>query len=213
MGLFAGLAVQAQNDFPLQFVDKDGQIISDGSVVIITDYEEDELFGDILMPTNVWVKNISNETVQGGASYTIQKIDNGSFQTCFPANCMRQMFAGTYSTGTDAFMPGQLRDMQTEWFPEGEGVCEVTYQLKTFRKVGTSYFPDEDGPTITLNYYYGTTGIGDLKGGKKICSVTYYDLSGQITDNPRHGVYLKRTAYADGTYSVQKTCIVNKTNH
>ena len=196
LGLLAGLAVQAQNDFPLQFVDKDGQIIPNGTELDITEYEEDELFGDILMPTNVWVKNISDETVQGGGSYTIQKIDNGSFQTCFPSNCMRQMFTGTYSTGNDAFMPGQLRDMQTEWFPDGEGMCVVTYQLQTYRQnpFTQKWMPDADGPTITLNYFYGTTGINEIKNEKlkiKNGDGSWYDLLGRpVQGRPSSGVFI-----------------------
>lgn len=207
MGLLAGLAVQAQSDFPLQFVDKDGQIVPDGTEVDILDFEEDELFGDILMPVNLSVKNVSDEKVQGGGTFTIQTIDNGSFQTCFPTNCMRFSATGTFSTGNDAFMPGQLRNMQTEWLPTGEGVCVVTYQLQTYRQNPNNqkWMLDGDGPTITLNFYYGTTGIKaiDMKMGNGV--VTYYDLSGQVVDSPKHGIYVKKITYPDGTTAVQKS--------
>lgn len=204
--LFAGLAVQAQSDFPLQFIDQDGQVIPDGTWLDITDYEEDEFFGDILMPVKVWVKNVSGSAVYGGASYTIQNISNGWFQTCFPSVCMRQNAKGSYATQTDNFIPGVPRDIQTEWMPDREGVCFVTYQLKTFRKMGTNYMPDGDGPMITLNFYYGdVTGIsGKSASSKPVSSVTYYDLSGQITERPRHGVFIKRTTYTDGTSDVRK---------
>lgn len=208
MCLFAGLAIQAQSDFPLQFVDKDGQVIPDGTELDITEFEEDELFGDILMPTDVSVKNNSGGAVYVGGTYTVKSIDNGWFQTCFPSVCMRKNATGTYTTGTDAIQPGQIRDMQTEWFPEGEGTCIVTYQLQTYRKVGNNYMLDGDGPTITLNFYYGTTGIGSAKAGRKVCSVAYYDLSGQKTDRPSHGVYMKKTTYADGTSTVRK-CVLH----
>lgn len=208
--LLVGLSVQAQNDFPLQFVDKDGQIIPDGTVLEITDYEKDDLFGDILMPTNVWVKNISDETVLGGGRYIIHSISNGWFQTCFPSVCMRQSGAGTYSTGNDAFMPMQIRSMQTEWLPEGQGTCIVTYQLQTFRKVGRNYIIDGDGSTITLYYSYGTTDIGSMKDDKKAASVTYFDLTGKSASLPVHGIYLKRKTYADGTSETQKFLYVNK---
>lgn len=202
--LLAALAVQAQSDFPLQFVDKDGQIIPDGTALDLMEYEVDEFFGDIIMPTKVWVKNVGDETVQGGASYTIVSISNGWFQTCFPSNCTRQSIKGTFQTGKAAILPGEVRDLQTEWLPNGEGQCEVTYQLQTFRKVGNNYLPDGDGPTIVLCYAYGTTGIGDTKAGKKVGTVTYYDLTGQPTSRPVHGVYMKKTTYADGTSDVQK---------
>ena len=205
MCLLAGFAVQAQDDFPLQFVDKDGQVIPDGTWMDITEFEEDDIFGDILVPANVWVKNVSGGVVYGGGSYTIQTITNGWFQTCFPSVCMRQSSEGRYTTGNDTFVPGQLRDMQTEWLPEGEGMCVVNYQLQTFRKVGNNYFPDGDGPTIILSFLYGNvTDIDRARGDKKVSSVTYYDLTGQQADCPRHGVYIKRTTFADGTSKIKK---------
>ena len=36
----AALSSQAQSDFPLQFVDENGQIITDGMELDIIDYEE-----------------------------------------------------------------------------------------------------------------------------------------------------------------------------
>ena len=202
--LLAGFAVQAQDNFPLQFIDKDGNIIPDGTEVDITDYEEDEFFGDILMPVNVLVKNVSNAEVQGGGCYTIKSISGGWFQTCFPSVCMRQMAEGTYTTGKDAFMPGQTRDLQTEWLPAEEGTCVVTYQLQTYRKLGNNYVLDGDGPTVTFHFFYGASGIEGAKAGRKVSSVSYYDLTGQAVEHPLHGVYLKKTTYPDGTVDVQK---------
>lgn len=207
--LFAGFSVQAQSDFPLQFVDKDGQVIPDGTWLDITEFEEDDIFGEIMVPAKVWVKNVSDEMVYGGGSYTIQCISNGSFQTCFPSNCMSRSSEGTFTTGKEAIMPSQLRDMQTEWLPEGEGMCLVTYQLLTFRKVGNNYLPDGDGPAITLSFLYGNvTGIttpapsegaeDEMKNGK------WFNLSGQATNYPRRGIYIKRTTHADGTSEIKK---------
>ena len=203
---FAAFALQAQNNFPLQFVNASGEIIPDGTVLNLTEIEIDELFGDMLMPSGLKVTNVSNDVVYGGATYTIQVIKGGRFQTCFPSNCMSQGAAGTYTTNADAFMPGQLRDMQTEFLPDGDGTCIVTYQLQTFRKVGNSYFPDEDGPSVTLRFATDPDGIGDVK-ASKACSVTYYDLSGQKVERPVRGVFMKKTTYADGSFTVRKSVL------
>ena len=69
IGLVAALAIQAQSDFPLQFADKDGNIIADGTTLDITAYETDD-FGDVQMPSGLYVKNTSGEAVQGGGEYT-----------------------------------------------------------------------------------------------------------------------------------------------
>ena len=203
---FAAFALQAQNNFPLQFVNASGEIIPDGTVLNLTEIEIDELFGDMLMPSGLKVTNVSNDVVYGGATYTIQVIKGGRFQTCFPSNCMSQGAAGTYTTNADALMPGQLRDMQTEFLPDGDGTCIVTYQLQTFRKVGNSYFPDEDGPSVTLRFATDPDGIGDVK-ASKACSVTYYDLSGQKVERPVRGVFMKKTTYADGSFTVRKSVL------
>ena len=180
----ANLAVQAQTDFPLQFVDKDGQAIPDGTVLDITDVEIDELFGDILMPANVWVKNVSSQKVQGGGVYSIQSISNGWLQTCFPVNCMRRSGTGTFSTESAPFTPNQLTSLQTEWLPNEEGVCVVTYQLQTYaQKANNSkWTADADGPTITLKYKYVSeaNGISTLKSDVE---PKVYDLSGRIVDS------------------------------
>ena len=141
VGLLMGLVAQAQDGFPLQFVGNDGEIIPDGTVLNLTDIEED-FFGDLQMPSGISVMNVGDEMVYGGATYTIIAITNGRFQTCFPLHCMTQEEVGTYETGADAILPGQLKDMQTEFFPDGDGTCFVTYQLQTYRKVGKNYFPD-----------------------------------------------------------------------
>jgi len=179
--LLANLAVQAQTEFPLQFVDKDGQIIPDGTELDLTDIEVDDLFGDILVPTNVWVKNVSTAMVQGGGTYTIQAISNGWFQTCFPMNCIRKSGTGTFSTESAPFTPNQLTSLQTEWLPDGEGVCVVTYQLQTFRQNPNNHKwqVDADGPKITLNFFNGTTAIKRSSPDPSRNGGEIYDLGGR----------------------------------
>lgn len=203
MCLFTCLAMHAQDEFPLQFVGSDGQIIPDGTVLNLTDVEVDDIFGEMQMPAGLCVTNISDETVFGGATYTIQTISNGWFQTCFPSNCIRRNEAGTYETTPGNIAPGELRDMLTEWFPDADGICIVTYQLLTFNNFGSTYFPDEEGPTITLRFATTPDGIGEIKGGKA-CSVTYFDLSGQRVERPSRGVFMVKTTCADGSVSVRK---------
>lgn len=208
VGLIAALAVKAQSDFPLQFADKEGQVIADGSVLSFTDCEYDS-FGEPQIPTNLWVKNISDTPVQGGGQYTVQSISNGAFQTCFPINCVRQTAPGDYTTGNDTFAPGQLRSMMTEWFPASEGVCTVTYQLCTYRLNPNSnrWLPDGNGPTITLNFNYGTAFIKDCQVQKDVVSLSYYDLRGQQTEKPVQGLYIKKTTYTNGANKTEKLFI------
>lgn len=42
------------------------------------------------------------------------------------------------------------------------------------------------------------TGIKNASADAKAMSVTYYDLSGRKVQNPKHGVFVKKTVMSDG---------------
>ena len=194
MGLIAALAMQAQSDFPLQFADKDGNIIADGTTLNITTYEADD-FGGVQMPSGLYVKNISNEKVQGGGEYTIQSISNGAFQTCFPNNCVSKESVGTYTTGNGEFAAGVPKNMMTEWLPMADGSCQVVYQLVVFNQNPLTKEWSKDtskiGPTVTLNFTYSTAGISIVEAGNDTKGkAAYYDLSGRRIEKPAKGLYI-----------------------
>ena len=205
IGLVAALAIKAQSDFPLQFADKDGNIIADGTTLNITDYKTDD-FGELQMPSGLFVKNTSGQAVQGGGEYTIQKLDNGDFQTCFPVNCVRQTKTGSFTTGDGEFASGLLKDMQTEWYPSEEGSCQVVYQLITFKQnpITQKYTKDQSGPIVTLNFTYSTTRLGSAATEKQVRQVEYYNLVGRQVQKPAGGVYIVKTIYADGSIKSRK---------
>jgi hypothetical protein len=96
--------------------------------------------------------------------------------------------------------------MATEWLPKGEGSCTVAYTLVTYKQnaITKKWMKDQEGPTITLKFTYGTTGIKAGKTSKTISSVVYYDLTGKKIKQPVSGVYLTKTIYADGTMTCVK---------
>ena len=205
MGLVAALTVQAQSDFPLQFADKDGNIIADGTTLDLKVAEMDD-FGDVLMPTNLFVKNTSSGVVYGGGKYVIHSIGNGAFQTCFPENCIRKTSVGTYITEPGTFETGVLKDMKTEWIPSTEGSCMVTYQLITFKKnpITGKWGEDQSGPAVTLNFTYDPAGVNSTVNNKSIHRVEYYNLTGRRVQTPGRGMYIVKTTYADGTTTSKK---------
>lgn len=205
LGLIAVLAVQAQDDFPLQFADKDGNIIVDGTTINLTEVIIDD-FGGIMMPTNLYVKNITEQSVQGGGRYTIQSIGNGTFQTCFPTNCIQKSAKGTYDTESGTFDAGILKYMNTEWLPVAEGKAVVDYQLLTFRQnpITKKWMVDGEGPKVTLSFDYNTASVSGVKNDKNVSSVVYYDMQGRYVSKPTHGVYVKKIFYTDGSQSSKK---------
>ena len=205
LGLVAALAVKAQSNFPLQFADKDGNIIADGVTITITDYDSDN-FGDVVMRSKLYVKNTSEVTVQAGGVYNIQEIGSGSFQTCFPSNCIRQTSAGTYSTANGMLAPGELKDMQTEWYPSAEGSCRVTYQLVTYYQNPNNmkWVKDGDGPTVTLNFNYGSTAIGSTIIDRQVRHVEYYNMAGQQVEQPKGRIIIAKITYEDGKQTMRR---------
>ena len=187
------MTVFADVDETFQFMDKDGNVIADGSEWVATEVENDG-WADMVL-SGLYVKNnstTSNPTVK--LSYTIETMPDGSsLQCCFPGNCQFQSHTGTYSNGP---APYNTEDLATEWVPnEGEpGECKVTFQLiyckkKTF---GDGY-NELAGPTVhvTFKYLMGDepSGIRSLEtngNGNKV-----YDLQGRELQNvPQRGIYI-----------------------
>jgi hypothetical protein len=205
VGLVVALAVQAQSDFPLQFADKDGHIIADGTVLNLTTVEEND-FGDVQMPSGLYVKNTTNADVQGGGIYNITSLSNGAFQTCFPANCVSNNKVGSYETANGTIAAGELKSMQTEWLPTDKGTCVVSYQLVTYKQnvITKQWQKDKTGPTITLKFTYDPTGINSTTQSKNVRSVEYYNQTGRRVQAPAHGMYIVKTIYVDGTTTCRK---------
>ena len=204
LGLMAALATQAQNEFPVQFADKDGNIIADGTTLEITESEDDGF--EILMPSGLYAKNTSSESVHCAGVFTVQKMDNGTFQSCFPGNCMQAPKLGYYTTQDGDVAGNELKNMQTEWLPASEGSCTVVYQLISYKQnaVTKKWNKDKEGPKITLNFTYNTTHVATAKNGKAIDSTQYFDLQGRRIAKPTTGIFVKKTVYADGSVTVQK---------
>ena len=203
--MVATLAANAQNDFPIQYADEQGNVIADGTTLSLTECEEDA-FGGILMPSGLYVKNISSEDVVAGSEYTISRMTNGAFQTCFPENCIQKQSAGTYQSETGTIAAGVLKDMQTEWLPDQEGSCNVEYQLLTYKlnKVTKKYSLDGRGPKVILNFNYNPTAINGVVTTTKISSVNYFTVDGRRVAVPANGVYVVKVKYADGSVKTTK---------
>lgn len=205
LGLVAALAVQAQSDFPVQFTDKDGNIIADGTTLDLTETEETD-FGEIQMPTGLYVKNISEASVHTGGIFTIQSISSGAFQSCPFGTCTRNDKKGEYTTADNDLAAGATDFLSSEWFPETDGTCTVVYQLITYKQnaVTKKWNKDKEGPKITLNFTYNTTHVATAKNGKAIDSTQYFDLQGRRIAKPTTGMLVKKTVFTDGSVTVQK---------
>ena len=158
LSMVAG-SLQAQEiDESFLFVDEDGEIIEHGST-IVRDVVEMGGDGREFINSGLYVFNMegtANDFIK--VHYSIERIDNGSFQICFPITCNTQEQVGVYETAAGQLMM-DLQDLQSEWFPVADGVCLVNVSLEILEKTGSfpnfSYVHKADGPAITLKFIKG----------------------------------------------------------
>ena len=198
--LFALTAAAQATDSSVQFSDKDGNIIADGTTLTLNQFEED-FFGNIQMPSGLYVKNTTDNSVRITADYTISSLSSGTFQICFPQNCVVQDRIGTYASEQGDLSAGELRDMRTEWLPTAVGTCTVSMKIVTYKQnaITKVWVKKGDGPSLLLNFTYDPASISGVATDKSISSILYYTLDGRRILTPKNGVYVVKTKYADGS--------------
>lgn len=160
-GSLVAFAQTIDNTF--SFIDADGNVVNDGKTVNLTTVEEDEdpETGEIsvLMPSGMSVLNNNSTPAAMRINMTIERMDGGIYQICFPINCLSYNELGFYQTPATSIEGGGQRNLNTEWLPDENGICNVKLQIEVMMEMGT--FPNfryvhlADGPTITLHYNYG----------------------------------------------------------
>jgi len=167
-GLMA-LAMTAQDiDMSFVFVDADGQVLENGATVVRNTVETLDETSQVIY-SGISVKNAS--AASGDyikMHYTIEQIDNGSYQICFPTTCNYKDQVGTYET-TPGQLMGDVQGLQSEWLTSGEGSCIVTLSIELMAKVGFGFPPTyvhkANGPTLTIKFVNGDVpGPEPLKG-------------------------------------------------
>lgn len=135
------------------FTDAQGNTYDDGAVINRTEAEDDG-FGGINLPGNLYVKNVgAAEGSEVAIVAQITKIDNGDLQLCFPTNCHNQSEVGTYETNEKATLAiGESKNLMTEWTPLEYGECIVTYTAKKYQG-----FTGEAVRSVTVKYKYSNS--------------------------------------------------------
>jgi hypothetical protein len=135
------------------FTDAQGNTYDDGVVINRTEVEDDG-FGGINLPGNLFVKNVgAAEGCEVAIVAEITKIDNGDLQLCFPTNCHNQSEVGTYETNEKATLAiGESKNLMTEWTPLEYGECIVTYTAKKYQG-----FTGEAVRSVTVKYKYSNS--------------------------------------------------------
>lgn len=188
MFLLTTASMMAEDSNTFQFTDKDGNVIENGATVTVKTPTADA-FGEIILPSGIYVKNVSAGDAYVRIVYQIESIDNGDFQLCFPVNCIRKSETGTFTTESGKMTASENRDLQCEWFPSAYGTCKATLTIEIMNALGTKV---GDGPSANLVFQYTdpagihqVTTTGDL-------SVKRYSLTGQQVTDSQRGVQIIR---------------------
>lgn len=166
-------SLQAQEiDESFVFMDEEGEIIPNGATVVRNVVEPYDELSEVIY-SGISVMNLGGSTDHLKMNYEIQRIDNGTYQICFPSTCNMQTEAGFYQTGVGQLM-ADLQDIQSEWFPVDDGECIVTLTIELFTRQGLfppTYVHKAFGPTITLHFFKGFNPApcpGDVNGDGEI---------------------------------------------
>ncbi len=195
---FLSVGAFAQTDLTtLQFIDKNGNVVEDGSTITVDESEISA--GTLQINSGLYVKNTTNESQGTGVDFTITQLDNGAPQCCYPTNCIpgTNEVGKKYSTENGEIEANQTLSFQTEWIPTSYGKCTVTFQLKIMeikeKTVMGITIKDYDtfkayGPKITVNFVYSDpTSVNGIK-SDKANPVAYYKPNGQRIDSLQEGL-------------------------
>ncbi len=207
---------QSEVDNTFVFVDKDGKEVPSGTTYTANIIEvvkgEEESYEQIV--TGLSVKNTTDGKPALGGDFKLTAIDNGFFQTCFPAGCIPGSDQPTtFKLSEKIFEPNEAVDLQTEWIPDGDGSCTATIQLKLFdyyektKPFPTIVFEELETeypmPSLTIKFVKGTTGINDILTVDNTKVVGIYTVDGKRVSAMQKGLNIVKLS--DGkTFKVIK---------
>ena len=163
----AALPAMAQSEdevaMSFAFVNENYEVFENGATVIRNVVEP---YGDAseVINSGLSVIRLSGEQSDNlKMIYTIERIDNGTFQLCFPITCNTQSKVGRYETSAGP-LNGDLQDLQSEWFPVADGECIVSYTIEIMTPGFPRPFHKAWGPTITVRFVKGDLPPEPIKG-------------------------------------------------
>lgn len=196
VALFCTATLFAQVDDTFRFVDGEGKVYPDGSVVNLTELEESD-FGGYMINSGLYLENTSKQSKPVRCTLNILSIsENTSIQFCVLGNCNSYSAVGSYhKQGIEP--AGRKDNLQLEWltdFTEDEttgeyialpGSATATLKVTVLNADGSEY---GDGPQITLNFSCtDPAGINGVE-NDKASVVARYSAAGQLLSAPQKGL-------------------------
>lgn len=193
--MIGALSVWSQTNNTFLFCDKNGKEVPDGTKLTITEVEDDGWEG-MMMPSGLFVKNTADEDASLRIHCQLQTIDNGLFQICFPTSCITKEAKETFDTPSGSMSAGEIKDLMTEWVPEGYGKCTVVYQVEVMKMISLIPLQYESlgmGSSVTVEYVYADpAGVENVFSDKMREPSAYYNLNGVKKNAPHRGLNIVR---------------------
>lgn len=187
---FFAMGAMAQVDETFLFCNSEGETIANGSVLNVTEGEEDEFSGGVLMKSGLYVKyNGTSAGGWAGMSLDIKKMDNGRLQHCFPGNCFSYDKPGIIvRSEAGSVKKDFVQDINSEWMPAAKGMCTVAYSLRVTDRDGNM---QAEGPTVTVNYCNGVEAPANVPSiNAATTGGPVYNLQGQAVGQDYKGIVI-----------------------
>lgn len=196
LALMCAAATSAQSDDAkgmFEFTDKAGNVIADGSVITRDEIDQNAI--DDQINSGLYVKqNTSESGMLVYLGVDLSRLDNGTFQFCFPNGCQAVKSTGQYSSKRDVM---ENQSIMTEWMPTAYGQATATLSLHAVKKGGTASFPTykELGTcsTVTVHFVYADpTGINDISSDAHATPTAFYTADGKRLPAMQKGLNIVR---------------------
>ena len=190
------------------FVDLQGNVVPDGTVITVNgltfDEEDKDKTGEGLMVVPLRVRKVVDEAAAASLYETIDALPNGSWQTCAFGNCM--MLNATGYSAKNIIRGTEDSDLSTEWIPEKEQYASwtATLQIHVFNIITKTVFGLKQevageeiigyGPKVTVNFVYNSESANINNTVAEAKALEYYNVRGQRIDTPRKGLNIIKLA-------------------
>ena len=156
---YAQIVTDEELDESFVFTDFDGNVIANGTTIVVNELNEE---GQMVVPLKA--KNVSGEKVAVSMYEELGKKPNGEWQTCAFGNCMTLAASG-YSP-KNIMAADYNADIQTEWMPVSGGYAtwEAKLQIHVFNITKKTQFGQTIetagnevigyGPVVTVRFEY-----------------------------------------------------------
>ena len=178
--LVATVSMNAQS---LCFCDANGNVYEDGATITMNETETND-FDELQIPLRgIYIKNASEDDIDGTLDVTIDNFAGDSFGCCFGTNCRMLQKAGTLEITGVAVNPGEWKSIDnTEWV-----VVEGQYENLSTK------FELLDGletvATLNINFVYADpAGIKDVNTQLTSLDSKMYNLAGQQLRSAQKGI-------------------------